>query len=455
MIDAKYANILEATFLHIWGITQDKEKILWDSGIINIEQLKTNYYGFQGNLFDNYYEQTQETEIAINNNDIDFFLGNLPSRELYRAALTSYQDVMFLDIETTGLSRQYSYITLIGWVMNGNYSFYLKGQTPERFFQDLNKAKIIVTFNGSLFDLPFIKKEFPEAKIPEAHIDLRFFAKRFGYTGGQKKIEQLLKIKRPKKIKEVNGKEAIVLWYKYLAGDLKSLELLFSYNFYDIIGMQRIFDKIVDVHIINKMLPVFEKPIYRFSDQSIDFKIEATQEVYEQTKKNIKHYTLKELLSSSDRIEPLKAIGIDLTGSEEKPSGCCVLENNVAYTCMLKSDQEIIDYVLANKPMVVSIDSPLSLPHGRVKVTDDDEGRIKYGITRYCERALKKRGVNSYPCLIQSMQKLTARGIKLAEKMRSIGVPVIESFPGAAQDILRIPRKKTDLYFLKKGLIDL
>jgi hypothetical protein len=52
------------------------------------------------------------------------------------------------------------------------------------------------------------------------------------------------------------------------------------------------------------------------------------------------------------------------------------------------------------------------------------------------------------------MQKLTARGIKLADRFRSLGVPVIESFPGAAQDILRIPRKKTDLYFLKKGLLD-
>ena len=60
---------------------------------------------------------------------------------------------------------------------------------------------------------------------------------------------------------------------------------------------------------------------------------------------------------------------------------------------------------------------------------------------RECERELKRRGVNVYPCLIPSMQKLTARGIRLARSLRERGIPVIESYPGAAQDIMRIPRK--------------
>ena len=56
--------------------------------------------------------------------------------------------------------------------------------------------------------------------------------------------------------------------------------------------------------------------------------------------------------------------------------------------------------------------------------------------------------------LIQSMQKLTARGMRLAQRFRSIGYPVIESYPGAAQDILGIPRKRASLEFLERGLVE-
>ena len=71
---------------------------------------------------------------------------------------------------------------------------------------------------------------------------------------------------------------------------------------------------------------------------------------------------------------------------------------------------------------------------------------------RECERILKKRGVNVYPALINSMQKLTGRGIKLKTELESLGFKVIESYPGAAQDILGIPRKRVSLVQLEQGL---
>src|SRR6185369_1208534 len=101
---------------------------------------------------------------------------------------------------------------------------------------------------------------------------------------------------------------------------------------------------------------------------------------------------------------------------------------------------------------VVSIDSPLSLPKGRTMVSDDDPGRKEFGIMRTCERILKRRGINVYPALIPSMQKLTARGMQLAARFRSLGFPVIESYPGAAQDIMGIPRKRASLEMLRDGL---
>jgi dephospho-CoA kinase len=52
------------------------------------------------------------------------------------------------------------------------------------------------------------------------------------------------------------------------------------------------------------------------------------------------------------------------------------------------------------------------------------------------------------------MQNLTARGIRLAAQFRTLGVPVIESYPGAAQDIMDIPRKRSGLAHLARGLRD-
>jgi predicted nuclease with RNAse H fold/dephospho-CoA kinase len=121
---------------------------------------------------------------------------------------------------------------------------------------------------------------------------------------------------------------------------------------------------------------------------------------------------------------------------------------------MINSDEEIITRVLTTAPALVSIDSPLSIPYGRIRVEDDDPKRSEFGIMRRCERELKRRGINVYPCLLPSMQGLTRRGMDLAARLRNLGMPVIESYPGAAQDIMGIPRKGAGEEFLKQGLAD-
>jgi len=147
-------------------------------------------------------------------------------------------------------------------------------------------------------------------------------------------------------------------------------------------------------------------------------------------------------------------VGIDLTSSGDKPSGWCVLHGAFAETDMIGSDEDIIARILSTDPVLVSIDSPLSIPYGRTRVEDDDPTRSEFGIMRRCERELKRRGINVYPCLLPSMQGLTRRGMGLAARLRDLGVPVIESYPGAAQDIIGIPRKGAGEEFLKRGLVD-
>jgi len=136
-------------------------------------------------------------------------------------------------------------------------------------------------------------------------------------------------------------------------------------------------------------------------------------------------------------------IGIDLTGSEKRASGVAsLLGNGQAQTTRLKTDEEIIGYVFGAKPTLVSIDSPLSLPEDPTK------------IYRECEITLKRRGIGVYWCLLPSMKGLTMRGISLANRLRAKGISVIESYPGAAQDILGIPRKSKGLQMLAEALAE-
>jgi len=149
----------------------------------------------------------------------------------------------------------------------------------------------------------------------------------------------------------------------------------------------------------------------------------------------------------------IKVVGIDLTGSQEKASGFAVFSGNEVRTERILSNDEMIDEILKINPAVVSIDSPLSLPQGRCCARKDCECS-RFGIMRHCELLLKHFGIGVYPCLIDSMVNLTSRGIELSESLRSKGINVIESYPGVAQDLLQIPRKRKGLNHLLKGLVN-
>ena len=149
-----------------------------------------------------------------------------------------------------------------------------------------------------------------------------------------------------------------------------------------------------------------------------------------------------------------KIIGIDLTGTEEKASGWSYLVGRKAQCRRIRTNEEIIDSIKQLKPDIVSIDSPLAYPKRRC-CADKNCKCSRYGIMRNSERLLRHFGITVYPCLIDSMVKLTTRGMKLAKKLREMGFQVIESYPGVAQDILMIPRKgktKEQFEHLKRGL---
>jgi len=143
-------------------------------------------------------------------------------------------------------------------------------------------------------------------------------------------------------------------------------------------------------------------------------------------------------------------VGIDLAGSEKRNTGICILDEKLNASCLtLNTDKEIIELIKKVEPKIIAIDAPLSLPIGRKNLK-------KVGPhLRECDRILLKLKIKFFPLSLGPMRKLTHRGIKLKKKFERLGFRVIEVYPGATQDILKIPRKQKGLENLKKGLINL
>ncbi len=142
-----------------------------------------------------------------------------------------------------------------------------------------------------------------------------------------------------------------------------------------------------------------------------------------------------------------RIVGLDLTAGD-KATGVALLDGCNVETCSVFSDEEILAFVQKHQPAIVSIDSPLGLPGGGESIDPSA------GIVRVAEQDLASIGIPAYPALIDSMRNLTLRGIRIKRAIEQFPVAptVIESYPGAAQDILCIPRKQKSLDLLREGL---
>jgi len=143
-------------------------------------------------------------------------------------------------------------------------------------------------------------------------------------------------------------------------------------------------------------------------------------------------------------------VGIDLAGSEKRPTGFCALNGMSSECCVLYTDKEIIENVERIKPKIVAIDAPLALPKGRKSLEERCDIHL-----RKCDRQLLDMKIKVFPITLGPMRMLTKRGIKLRRILERKGFKVIEVYPGAAQDIWKIPRKQEGLEKLRRGLMKL
>ena len=169
---------------------------------------------------------------------------NLSEKEKWQVYFYFPSHILFVDIETEGLSKEKNDITLIGIYKESKYYPFIKNLNLDKALKFLAYTPIWITFGGENFDVPFIKKTFPQLKTPLIHIDLFFLAKEVGLRGGLKKIEKMLGIVR--ETEGLNGYDAVKLWKKWVEEkDKSALKKLIIYNKEDVVNLKKIMDYVI------------------------------------------------------------------------------------------------------------------------------------------------------------------------------------------------------------------
>ncbi len=233
--------MLNHSFVHIPSIGLSTEKKFWTNGVRSMDEFIQSPPAFLAPA----RQQTIGKHIhlsleKIQKGDAGYFCDNLPTGEQWRLFREHQASTAYIDIETTGLGDYGDIITTIALYDGREIKHYINGKNLDEFKHDIMEYKVIVTYNGKTFDVPFIEK-YLGISMKHAHLDLRYILKRLGYSGGLKSCEHQLGIGRAGCLEDVDGFFAVLLWNDYKKKRRpKSLETLLAYNIQDVLSLEHL-----------------------------------------------------------------------------------------------------------------------------------------------------------------------------------------------------------------------
>lgn len=232
--------MLANTFIHLPGVGEVTERSLWDAGI-------RTWGDFQAarDLPPRARSRSLRTAVErcaarLRDGDSAYFARAIPPRESWRMYADFRGNAAFLDIETTGLAKEYHAITLAGILDRDGYRAFTRGDNLSDLREAVERYDMIVTFNGASFDLPFIESHFGRMFAHTPHLDLRFALHRMGLSGGLKSVERRLNVARPSALSSLSGYDAVRMWRMWERGDKGALDTLIRYNAEDVFSLPKL-----------------------------------------------------------------------------------------------------------------------------------------------------------------------------------------------------------------------
>lgn len=240
--------MLEQTFLHVPRIGIKREAALWAAGFTDWSRFREDHP--EGRFKDH----------VCRHLDVETACARLPRAHAWRLFPGLRGRVLFLDIETTGLSAERDDITCIGTYDGRRVRAFVQGRDIEAFGEVFDRAELLVTYNGACFDLPFLKAAFPRLDMYRPyHIDLRYPLRRMGFRGGLKGIEPQLGVRRDASLEGVDGFMAVRLWAEHLQGHPRALDTLVRYCLEDVVNLEPLM--VETFNRLARLLPVEVAPL--------------------------------------------------------------------------------------------------------------------------------------------------------------------------------------------------
>jgi uncharacterized protein YprB with RNaseH-like and TPR domain len=234
--------MLRNTFLMLDGIGYWRESKLWGMGILTWEDFinETRIPGISRWKKAQYDRELELADFQLRNGISHYFASRLAERKHWRLFEDFKKEACYLDVETSGLDG--CGLTVVGVSDGRGYRCFIRGinLTSESLQRELSKSRLLITFYGSAFDLPLLKRSFPSLTLLSTlpHFDLYFAARRLGLGGGLKRLEEVLGIGRDPEIEGMTGADAVRLWAEWVRdGNEESLGRLIAYNRADVLNL--------------------------------------------------------------------------------------------------------------------------------------------------------------------------------------------------------------------------
>jgi uncharacterized protein len=265
--------LLTASFRHIRGIGPLRERQLWLRGIRSWDEVP------EGAVLSPVLDVRLRQGIAESRNrlaegDLGFFARALPAAEHFRILPHAIEDAGFVDVETAPdltvigiLDRDGPRSFWSGYGAHGGPAsaacdaFGARSSDLDEFPSRAAAWKMIVTFNGSAFDLPHLIALFPAWEPPAAHLDLCHAFRRAGERGSLKEIEERLGLHRPPHLRRLCRADAAWLWQAERKGDRAALQRLVEYNLRDAFHLRPLAEMAYNLLVRRLRMPAPELPV--------------------------------------------------------------------------------------------------------------------------------------------------------------------------------------------------
>ena len=219
--------MITSSFRHISGIGAMRERQLWFGGVREWSLVPSSGEVISPRLDGRLRAGVALSAERLAAGDVAFFARALPQTEHWRLLPQVAKGAAYLDIEAAA-----DRVTVIGVLDERG----LSSLQPEDFLERARAWTALVTFNGTVFDLPVLRRVFPSWQPPAVHVDLKHVYQRLREKGGLKALEPRAGFFRPPHLATLSGADAVALWHA--RDEPAAWRRLVEYNLYDVFHLK-------------------------------------------------------------------------------------------------------------------------------------------------------------------------------------------------------------------------